>query len=88
MFCYFNKQRITSASIETRFMRTPPINQVLADNLRHFMSMSPYSTQKALGEKSGIAQRTIGNYLTPALRLEGSKGKQPSANLADRKSVV
>jgi hypothetical protein len=35
-----------------------------------------------------MAQRTVGNYLRPSLRLEGSKGKSPSANLAQLEKIA
>jgi transcriptional regulator with XRE-family HTH domain len=65
-----------------------PINQVLASNLRYFMQGSDYKTQQALAARCGMAQRTIGNYLNPKLRLTGSKGKEPSANLAQLQSIA
>ena len=69
-------------------MAKPTINEVLAANLRHYMDLSPYTTQTALGAKCGMAQRTIGNYLNPTLRLAGSKGKAPSANLAQLEKLA
>lgn len=65
-----------------------PINRVLAANLKHFMEISAFESQKALGARCGIAQRTIGNYLNPDLRREGSKGKAPSANLAQLQKLA
>lgn len=60
-----------------------PINEVLAINLAHFMKEQGF-TQASLARKVGIAQRTIGNYLKPALRQAESKsGKAASAKLTE-----
>lgn len=65
-----------------------PINEVLADNLRYFMALRKLTSQSALAERSGVAQRTISNYLRPALRLEGSSGKAPSAKVSELEMVA
>lgn len=64
-----------------------PINEVLAINLAHFMKEKKF-TQASLGEKAGLAQRTIGNYLNSALRQAESKsGKPPSAKLTEVEKI-
>lgn len=63
-------------------MEIPPINAILASNLQHYME-SRKLTQKALGEKAGMAQTTIGFYLSPERRKPSKSGKVPSANLGD-----
>ena len=65
-------------------MQRRPINDVLADNLRHFMAKSTeLQTQAALAARSGVAQRTISNYLNPDRRSAGSSGKAASAKLTE-----
>lgn len=61
-----------------------PLNQVLAENLHHFMALRPDSnTQPKLAKRSGVSQRTIGNYLRPELRAPTNTGKAPSAKLSE-----
>lgn len=68
--------------------RALPINDVLALNLGYFMRQQGL-TQAALARKSGVAQRTIGNYLKPALRQAESKsGKAPSAKLTEVEALA
>ena len=43
------------------------INQVLADNLKHYMDKHGLK-QSALAQKSGVAQTTISLYLRPGSR--------------------
>jgi transcriptional regulator with XRE-family HTH domain len=69
-------------------MARAPINDVLAQNLAYFMAMGPLKTQQALATKSGIAQRTISNYLNPRKRAPGSSGKPPSAKLTELDKVA
>jgi DNA-binding Xre family transcriptional regulator len=64
-----------------------PINEVLAVNLKHFMQERGH-TQASLARKAEVAQRTIGNYLNPALRQAESKsGKAPSAKLTELEKI-
>ena len=58
------------------------INQVLADNLRHYMEKRALK-QTALAQKSGVGQTTISLYLRPGQRELGAKGKAPSAKLTE-----
>lgn len=58
------------------------INQVLADNLKHYMDKHGLK-QSALAQKSGVAQTTISLYLRPGSRELGAKGKAPSAKLTE-----
>lgn len=64
-------------------MGKPSINEVLADNLRFFMTERGIDTQAALAKKCLLSQRSISNYLSPKLRVVGSKGKEPSAKLSE-----
>jgi len=54
------------------------INQVLAENLRHYMAKRSLK-QTALAQRSGVGQTTISLYLRPENRELGAKGKAPSA---------
>lgn len=63
-------------------MPNPPINHVLADNLRHFMERKGMN-QTALGKASGVKQNTISLYLDPDRRMKGASGKEPSAKLTE-----
>lgn len=65
-----------------------PINQVLAENLALFMRDGPLKTQAALAHKAALSQRTIGNYLSPQLRVAGSRGKAPSTKLAELERIA
>jgi transcriptional regulator with XRE-family HTH domain len=58
------------------------INRVLARNLAYWMGEAKL-TQTALAVKAGLSQKTISNYLNPDQRVEGSKGKEPSAKLTE-----
>lgn len=80
--CYLSKQHIASKLLNTCKMDTSPINAVLASNLRYYMETRNL-TQKALGERAGMAQTTIGFYLSPERRKPSKSGKTPSANLGD-----
>lgn len=65
----------------------PQINQVLADNLRHFMAEREVK-QVELARKAGMGQTTVSLYLNPQNRKAGKSGKQPSAKLADIESLA
>jgi transcriptional regulator with XRE-family HTH domain len=58
------------------------INEVLAENLKHYMSTQGLK-QTALGEQAGMAQTTVSLYLNPGRRQPSKSGKVPSANLGD-----
>lgn len=59
------------------------INQVVAENLAHWMEAQGFASQQALAAKSGVSQRTISNYLNPTLRDDTSSGKEPSAKVTE-----
>lgn len=63
------------------------INQVLAENLAHWMGERKL-TQNALAEKAGVSQKTISNYLNPEQRVDGAKGKEPSAKLTELNRIA
>lgn len=63
-------------------MSGKPINDVLAENLAHFMLKRGLS-QQALAGKCGIGQTTISLYLDPSRRKPGAMGKIPSAKLSE-----
>jgi transcriptional regulator with XRE-family HTH domain len=58
------------------------INEVLAENLKHYMGAQGLK-QTALGEAAGMAQTTVSLYLNPSRRQPSKSGKVPSANLGD-----
>lgn len=64
------------------------INDVLAENLRHYMKERGFETQAQLAKKVGVVQRTIGYYLTPAKRTPSASGKAPSAKLSEVESLA
>lgn len=82
-------QPISGTLADICWMKKKPINDVLAVNLKHFMTEKGFS-QSSLAAKSGVAQRTIGNYLNAELRYaEVSKtGKPPSAKLAEVERIA
>lgn len=67
---------------DTRLVAALDINQVLADNLRHYMDKQNLK-QDALASRCGVSQRTISNYLNPGRRNAGSSGKPGSAKLTE-----
>lgn len=67
---------------DTARVSKTPINQVLAENLAHFMEERGLN-QVALSRKSGVSQRSISNYLNPDARAAGKSGKAPSAKLSE-----
>jgi transcriptional regulator with XRE-family HTH domain len=64
-----------------------PINDVLADNLAHFMGVRKVK-QAELAEKSHVAQTTISLYLNPENRAPLASGKKPSAKLSEVESLA
>lgn len=58
------------------------LNEVLAENLRYFMSQAGLS-QAQLGKLADMGQTTVGLYLNPERRLPGKSGKEPSSKLAE-----
>lgn len=69
-------------------MTAKSINAVLAANLAHFMRACGIESQSDLAKRSGVAQRTISNYLNPDLREQGKSGKQPSAKLTEVEKIA
>lgn len=63
-------------------MTPPPINVILATNLAHQMQIKGLK-QQGLAKLSGVAQRTISNYLNPHGREAGKTAKAPSAKLSE-----
>lgn len=68
--------------------RRKPINEILAHNIAEAMVMRQVRTQAQLAKLSGVAQRTISNYLSPKNRVKGSSGKQPSAKLSEVEQIA
>lgn len=64
------------------------INQVVAENLAHWMEQAGFTSQQALADKSGVSQRTIANYLKPGLRDDTSSGKEPSAKVTELQKLA
>ena len=80
--CYVVKQPIANNLHETVVMPKKPINEVLADNLKRLMAEHK-QTQKSLSAATGVAQTTIGLYLSPDRRMRSASGKAPSAKLSE-----
>lgn len=80
--CYSVKQHIATVLLNTDLMTAKPINEVLAENLLHFMEQRGL-TQSALAAKCGIGQTTISLYLAPTRRKIGARGKPQSAKLSE-----
>lgn len=76
------QQHFATVSRETVVAMKTPINNVLAENLAHFMREKGLN-QVSLSKRCGVAQRTIGNYLKPEARAAGKMGKEPSAKLSE-----
>lgn len=85
--CSTGKQLFTDEHAQTRGMGKS-INIVLAENLEHFMRKRNIDSQQALAEKSGVAQRTISNYLNPDRRQVSKSGKEPSAKLTEVEQIA
>jgi len=58
------------------------INELVADNLRTLMERAEMS-QVALAKKSGVAQTTIGLYMSPDNRKPSASGKPASGKLTE-----
>jgi transcriptional regulator with XRE-family HTH domain len=76
------KHPFTKAFADPLAMQEKSINEVVAENLSYWMNQAKM-TQAVLGEKAGVSQKTISNYLKPEQRSGGSTGKQPSAKLTE-----
>ncbi|MBI2725423.1 MAG: helix-turn-helix transcriptional regulator [Polaromonas sp.] len=85
--CYERKQHFANVCRETGWMPATPINQVLADNLKHYM-LKNQLTQSSLGERAGLGQTTVSLYLTPSRRQASKSGKVPSAKLSEVESLA
>lgn len=85
--CYFTKQQIATDVRDIDFMVEKEINQVLADNLAHFMNERKI-TQMDLAKKVGMGQTTVSLYLHPERRKISSTGKVPSAKLSDVAAIA
>lgn len=68
-------------------MTAKPINDVLAENLAHFMGARKVK-QTELAERSHVAQTTISLYLNPDNRAPLASGKKPSAKLSEVESLA
>lgn len=77
-----SQQHFATAAADTGDVSKTPINQILAENLAHFMEERGLN-QVSLGRRCGIAQRSISNYLNPDARAVGKSGKAPSAKLSE-----
>lgn len=75
-------QHFAKPEQDTAQVSKTPINQVLAENLAHFMEEKGLK-QAALSKKCGVSQRSISNYLNPEKRAAGKAGKEPSAKLSE-----
>lgn len=85
--CYDYKQHFAYGCAETVHMSKKPINDVLAENLAHFMGERGLS-QAALAEASKVAQTTVSLYLNPSRRQPSKSGKIPSAKLGEVESLA
>jgi transcriptional regulator with XRE-family HTH domain len=65
-----------------------PINVVLAINIAEAMTRRNIASQEQLAKLSGVAQRTISNYLNPERRAQGKSGKAPSAKLTEVEQIA
>lgn len=87
-YCSNYKQPIACEHAQTDGMAKRPINEVLAANLEFFMRERGIESQTELARRSGVAQRTISNYLSPDLRQESKSGKPPSAKLTEIEKIA
>lgn len=78
----FFAQHFAMPERDTAPVSKTPINQILAENLAHFMR-ERHLNQVGLSKRSGISQRSISNYLNPDARASGKSGKAPSAKLSE-----
>lgn len=77
-----SQQHFAIVKHDTAHVSQTPINQVLAENLAHFMEEKGLN-QVSLSKKCGVSQRSISNYLKPDARAAGKTGKAPSAKLSE-----
>ena len=76
-----------SGSSIWRMHSSSSINKVVADNLAYFMAQKGWN-QSRLASESGVAQRTISNYLNPDNRDPTASGKEPSAKIGELQSLA
>lgn len=85
--CYFDKQYFARPVGQTQGVPSKSINAIFAENLRQRMDAGGWS-QAALAKKTGVAQTSISNYLSPDRRAAGAKGKEPSAKLTEMAMIA
>ena len=86
-FCYVSKQHFASKKLHTAPMRTPTLNDILAENLAQKMADKGH-TQASLAKLSGVGQTTISLYLNPSRRQPSKSGKVPSAKFSEVESLA
>lgn len=80
-FCCTRKQHFANPLPQTFQMSEKSINDVLAENLAHFMTKRAMS-REVLAKKSGVSLSVIGYYLGTKDRQSSKSGKEPGATLA------
>lgn len=85
--CYGCKQYFAWPVGQTHGVPSKSINTIFAENLRQRMDAGGWS-QATLAKKTGVAQTSISNYLSPERRAAGAKGKEPSAKLTEMAMIA
>ena len=85
-FCDMGKQHFASYVQDTLGMGSKSINVVVAEALRFYMGGA--WSNVSLAKKSGVAESTIRNYLSPAKREAGKSGKEPSAKVTELAQIA
>ena len=80
-FCDLGNQHFAQPGAETGSMASKTVNFVFAEALRYYMGTR--WTAYSLSRRSGVAESTIRNYLSPDTRKQGASGKEPSAKLTE-----
>ena len=85
-FCDDGKQHFANRLEDTAEMGSKPINVVVAEALRFYMGDA--WSNVSLAKRSGVAEGTIRNYLSPGKREAGKTGKEPSAKVTELAKIA
>jgi transcriptional regulator with XRE-family HTH domain len=81
------KEHFPSQPLQARQVAVKDINQIVAENLKHWMKEANLS-QQALADRAGVSQKTISNYLSPQQRVQGTSGKKGSPKLYELDKIA
>lgn len=68
-------------------LRNDEINIWVAQNIAQLMEEQGWK-QASLAQKAGLSQRTVGNFLQPAYRVQSATGRAPSGTLTNLAKIA